>query len=549
MKLLALLLRASRGSVLLSALCGLLSGGSSAALIALINRKLTGTTTPDSVLVGSFIGLMLLALLTRICSQVLLNGMQQNALYTMRLRLSRSILSAPLRRFEELGAHRMIATLTDDIVTVSNGMMLLPLLVVNAAILLGCLAWMAWLSWKLFLGMVVFMTLGILSFNFLSGLAVGGLAQARSTQDTLFKHFRSLTDGIKELKLNSSRREVFIGEQLEGTAASLRNTYTRSLNIYSASSSWGMFLFFVVIGLLIFAMPAFSPLSLAELTGYTLTVLYLQQPLQTLTEFVPFLARADVAMKKVEEMGLTLETAAEQSRALPAHTAPRTFQRLELVNVTHTYHRENDDSRFTLGPINLSLEPGELLFLVGGNGSGKTSLAKLFTGLYTPESGEVRLDGQPVTDETRDGYRQLFSTVFSDFHLFESLLGLAPPELSGQVAHYLKRLNLDQKVRVTDGKLSTTELSLGQRKRLALLASWLEDRPIYVFDEWAADQDPVFKQIFYEELLPEMKRAGKAVLVISHDDRYFHVADRLVRLDSGRLVEPEQAAEARRVAS
>ncbi|HZI03328.1 MAG TPA: cyclic peptide export ABC transporter, partial [Archangium sp.] len=404
-----------------------------------------------------------------------------------------------------------------------------------------------WLSWKLFLGMLVFLALGVLSFSLLSGVAVRGITQARKTQDVLFKHFRSLTDGIKELKLNGNRREVFLGEHLEGTAASLRSIYTRSLNIYSASSSWGMFLFFVVIGLLVFAMPAFSPLSLAELTGYTLTVLYLQQPLQTLTEFVPFLARADVALKKVEEMGLSLETAAEPPLALASHTPPRTFRRLELVNVTHTYHRENDDSRFTLGPINLSLEPGELLFLVGGNGSGKTSLAKLFTGLYTPESGEVRLDGQPVTDATRDAYRQLFSTVFSDFHLFENLLGLASPEQSARVAHFLKRLNLDQKVRVTDGKLSTTELSLGQRKRLALLASWLEDRPIYVFDEWAADQDPVFKQIFYEELLPEMKRAGKAVLVISHDDRYFHVADRLVRLDSGKLVEP--APEAQRAAS
>ncbi|HYO66821.1 MAG TPA: ABC transporter transmembrane domain-containing protein, partial [Archangium sp.] len=226
MKLLALLLRVSRGSVLLSALCGLISGGSSAALIALINRKLTGTglperTLPESNLVGGFIGLMLLALVTRIISQVLLNGMQQQALYSMRLRLSRSIVSAPLRRFEELGAHRMIATLTDDIVSVSSGLMLLPILVVNAAILLGCLVWMAWLSWKLFLGMIVFMGLGVVSFSFFSGLAVKGIGEARRTQDVLFKHFRSLTEGIKELKLNGARREVFLGQQLEGTAASL----------------------------------------------------------------------------------------------------------------------------------------------------------------------------------------------------------------------------------------------------------------------------------------------------------------------------------------
>ena len=202
----------------------------------------------------------------------------------------------------------------------------------------------------------------------------------------------------------------------------------------------------------------------------------------------------------------------------------------------HTYHSEEKDEAFILGPIDLTLRPGELVFFIGGNGSGKTTLAKLLLGLYAPESGEVLLDGKPITEENRDHYRQIFTAVFSDFYLFDSLLGIESQQLDEKALEYLKQLQLTHKVQVKDGALSTTKLSQGQRKRLALLTAYLEDRPIYLFDEWAADQDPLFKQIFYYELLPELKARGKTVLVISHDDRFYEVGDRIVKLEYGKIV-------------
>ena len=176
-----------------------------------------------------------------------------------------------------------------------------------------------------------------------------------------------------------------------------------------------------------------------------------------------------------------------------------------------------------------------LVFIVGGNGSGKSTLAKLIAGLYVPDAGEILLDGILVDDRNRELYRQLFSTVFADFYLFDRLLGLGLQDLDAQAKTYLEQLQLTHKVTIENGKLSTTALSQGQRKRLALLTAYLEDRPIYLFDEWAADQDPFFREIFYQQLLPELKQRGKAVLVISHDDRYFHLADRLLKLDYGQI--------------
>jgi putative ATP-binding cassette transporter len=175
------------------------------------------------------------------------------------------------------------------------------------------------------------------------------------------------------------------------------------------------------------------------------------------------------------------------------------------------------------------------VFLIGGNGSGKTTLAKVLVGLYAPESGTIRLNGRPIADADRESYRQHFAAVFSDFYLFERLVGLGRHDIDAEAEEYLRDLHLSHKVSVRQGVFTTLALSQGQRKRLALLTAYLEDRPVYLFDEWAADQDTLFKKVFYTQLLPELRARGKAVLVISHDDRYFGVADRIVRLDYGRL--------------
>jgi putative ATP-binding cassette transporter len=211
------------------------------------------------------------------------------------------------------------------------------------------------------------------------------------------------------------------------------------------------------------------------------------------------------------------------------------WQELRLTGVNHTYRGDREDTEFSLGPIDLVFHPSQLVFIIGGNGSGKSTLAKLITGLYSPAAGTIQLDGQPIDAENREWYRQHFSVIFADFYLFDRLLGLNHPNLQTEAQHYLKQLHLDRKVSLSADKLSTIALSQGQRKRLALLTAYLEDRPIYLFDEWAADQDPSFKDLFYTGFLPELRDRGKTIFVISHDDHYFHVADRLIKLDYGKV--------------
>ncbi|MDI1443043.1 cyclic peptide export ABC transporter [Polyangium sp. 6x1] len=535
MRLVKLLLRQSFGLVVLSVLCGLLSGAAFAALVALLNEALASDEGRLGDLGSKFVAVAAVALVTRVASQVLLTWVRHRALLEMRHQLASRILAAPLRSLEEQGPHLVLGALMEGVVTAGTGLSILPFFFTNVIVILASLSYLAWLSLGALGVMLACIVVGLVTYWIPTIHAMRLLEQGRNVQDTVFKQFQSLVSGIKELKLHRRRRGAFLDEHLVPTIDKMQRLGVKSQNFFTGSSAWGLLFFFVFLGVLVFVYQRWIPLDRATLTGYALATLYIQQPLGALMDMIPVIGQGEVAVQKIEKLGLSLSAERDLAPRAEPPEAPRTFEVIELSKVTHTYHRENEEGGFTLGPIDLTLRRGELVFVVGGNGSGKTTLAKLITGLYTPEGGEIQLDGRSVSDADREDYRELFSAIFSDYHVFDVLLGLSPAQRETRVKHYLARLLLDKKVAVVGGALSTTALSQGQRKRLALLATYLEDRPIYLFDEWAADQDPQFKDVFYRELLPELRSQGKTVVAITHDDRYFDLADRVVKLEDGRL--------------
>jgi putative ATP-binding cassette transporter len=536
LKLFSFLVRNYPGSVGLAVLASIATGVCNTLLLAVITAALTGgDSRPRGTLFAAFAALCLLLPASRFATEYILTRVANGTLYDLRVRLSQKILAAPLRGLEEFGAHRLMTSLTDDLPVISATLSVVSNLCVNAAVVLGGLVYLGWLSRPALAAGLGLLAVGVLLYQLPIIKALRLVRLARAESDRLFSHFRALTTGAKELKLHRRRRQMFFAQVLQPTAALLRRYVVRSSTIYAVAASWGQSMMYLVVGVTVFLLSSLHGGESRVATGYTLTLLYLMTPLQVIMGALPTLARAGVALDRVEGLGLRLTAGgAEGGAGLDAEDAT-SFSLLELSGVTHAYRRENEPDSFVLGPIDFELRPAELVFLVGGNGSGKTTLAKLLTGLYAPEGGEVRLDGRGVGDEDREYLRSLFSAVFSDFYLFDSLLGLERPRLDAQAHEHLVRLQLDSKVSVRDGVLSTTDLSQGQRKRLALLAAYLEDRPAYVFDEWAADQDPSFKDFFYTRLLPELKARGKAVVVITHDDRYYHLADRILKLEDGKL--------------
>jgi putative pyoverdin transport system ATP-binding/permease protein len=537
MRIVSFLLRYSKVKVALAILVAIIGGLSNAGLIVVINTAIRARTGPASPLVLGFVALCLSLTSARVISQSLLTNLTQKAIIDLRMSMSRQILTAPLRHLEEVGAHRLTATLVDDVGALSNGLTGIPNLCLHSAILVGCLAYLAWLDWMVFLGVVLFISIGYVTFHMAAGKAMKYLTLAREQQDSLFKHFRALTQGTKELKLHHRRRNSFLRRSLQSTAEAYKRHNVTGNIVYTAAGSWGELLFFVLLGILLFAFPTLANIGTPTLISYIFTLLFMVTSIDVVSSMLPSIGRANVALKKVESMGLSLTDKSNEDDSICEADRQPTWARLDFIGVTHIYHQERDNSEFILGPIDITLSPGELVFLTGGNGSGKTTLAKLLTGLYIPQSGEIRFNNRLVNDKSRESYRQHFSAVFSDFYLFDNLLGLESPDLDAQARNYLKQLQLEHKVQINAGKLSTTDLSQGQRKRLALLAAYLENRPIYLFDEWAADQDPLFKEVFYMRLLPELKARAKTVVVISHDEKYYHIADRILKLDYGQLVQ------------
>jgi len=532
MEIIWLLIRASWLSVAAAILAGVVSGGCSARLIALINLALE-QNAPSSLILP-FLGITLLSLITASLSQFLLIDLSQDAVYRLRLQLSQRILSAPLQQLEQFGASQLLAVLTKDVQAISDAVFIIPFLCIDIAVIGGCLVYLGWLSGWFFLAVLVFMGGAIAIIQILFGASHRFLSSARKEVDRLFSHFRGITDGIKELKLNSIRRQQFFEEDLQVSADASRYHQKIAFKLGAIATVSGQLMFFILIGILLFGIPQVMPSVSDILPAYTLTLTYLLGPLRNVIQLLPNLLNASVSIQKVSEMGLTLAENAEISTANKQKN-DSSWQYLQLDAITHTYQSQDADHRFTVGPIDLKLKAGELVFIIGGNGSGKSTLAKLITGLYSPDSGEVRLDENLITEANLEWYRQHFSVVFSDFYLFDRLTGSTDLTVDHKAQEYLERLELVQKVSVQDGRLSTTALSQGQRKRLALLTAYLEDRPIYLFDEWAADQDPIFREIFYTRLLKELKQRGKTVLVISHDDHFFHVADQIIKLNYGRI--------------
>lgn len=527
-------IRHSRKLIMLAVVTSFLAGVGYTMLIALIKRAVGDGLTSQPGLTWAFVAFCLAIPFCGFASQMVLLYLTSQGAYELRIQLSRQILATPLRQLEKLGTHRLLATITQDIGSVIELVNILPQMLTQVAMMIGCIVYLGWLSWKVLLVMLACMAVGLLTHQLPMTRAFRYFRLLREQWDSMYKAFQGVIMGTKELKLNSKRREAFFSQELEPAAAGLRDYGIRGTAISMAVSNWGQILFFVFIGLLLFAAPSLISIQPQVLIGYTLVVLFMITPLTMLLNQIPALERAYLAAERIEELGLTLN--ATTSESLAASSSPSgKWRRLDLVNVTHSYRQDGAPAEFQLGPINLTFYPGELVFLVGGNGSGKTTLVKLLMGLYEPDAGEIRVNDRVVTPNERDDYRQQFSAVFFDFYLFERLFGFEAQEIDAESQKYLELLQLSHKLTIKNGELSTIDLSQGQRKRVALLNAYLEDRPIYIFDEWAADQDPQFKQIFYYELVPELKNRGKTVIVISHDDRYYGLADRLIKLESGKV--------------
>jgi putative ATP-binding cassette transporter len=531
MSIIRYLFRQSSGLFLAAAFLGVVCGLSGAGLARVISESITGGG--DVVYRAYlFFGLCALYLASKSCSEIFLLRLTQKAALKLRLNLSRRILATSYKKLQSLGKSELLVMLTQDITTFVGAYQMMPLAFSNTILIGACFGYMCWLSWHLFLLFALVLVTGMSVYHIAERGLLRRLAILREHMQSLYSHFRGLIEGCRELQLNVGRGTRYIDDVIAAEAKAYRQSLVRTMSGYTWIINIGAVLFYGVIGVLLFIAPFWLKLPTDVLTTFTLILLFLIRPVTEIMSVLPGLRQAGIAFRRIEQIQGSLPVPPIARDAIDPFASSEPL-RLTLLGVTHNYTQHNDEGQFAVGPVDLTIEAGKTLFIVGGNGSGKTTLAMLLLGFYKPDAGQIVLNGVVVDEVNLSFYRQRFSAVFADFYLFEELLDTDIPEVRERARAYLEKLRMTRNVRVTGNRFSTTALSTGQRKRLALVSAYLEDRPVYVFDEWAADQDPTFKKIFYTILLPELKALGKAVVVITHDDAYFSYADEIIKLENG----------------
>lgn len=501
-------------------------------------RELLGFEISSPRYAAAFLVLCAFILAARTASAVLLQWVAIDATLNLRLNLYERISQLPIVELERVGPSRLHAAIANDVPTVMAGASAIPAILINVATIVGLLGFLVYLNIHVFLFVIGSLVFGIVTYRIPLYFGNRSYTRAREKLDGIQEGIRGLIYGAKELKLNRTKQQAFMDEELVAPEQGYRHESRKGSLLVLAAVNYGNLMSFVAIGVTTFVISNQYGVEAGTLIAIAMAMLYVTGPLGAILNSISPVLRGSIALKKLNALlrEMPIEAAGKHEHAVQVG-------QIELRQVRLSYPaRDGGHSEFGLGPIDLTLRRGEINFIVGGNGSGKSTLGKILSLHYIPQEGGVYFDGQLIAAENRDRWRQSIAAIYADFHLFTKLYGTTREDLERLAPRYLKKLELDRKVALREGSLSTTALSEGQKKRLALLVMYLEKRGVYVFDEWAADQDPHFKEIFYSQLLPELKAGGKLVVVITHDDRYYHLADNIVRMEDGRILQAHPAA-------
>ncbi len=479
-----------------------------------------------------FLLLCVFILVARTVSRVMLVRISVELTVDLRSKLYARIMSANLAKLERVGPSRLLAMMTEDVRRIILGGQLLPDLLMNIVTLVGMLGFLAYLNAAAFVFVLQAIAFGVITYQIPVFVSNRYFRHSRKLFDRLQEAMRGLIYGAKELKQSAKAREFYLRQVLRSRESELLNSDKKVLTTMVAANSYGDLLTFFVIGVVAFVFVNYHAVTSKELVGIVMALLYVSGPVAVIMDVIPPIAMAKTALRNIQQVFGDLP----EDSSLRDVGPPPPWQVIRFAGVKYSHERGSSSDGFDVGPLDFEVRRGEATFVVGGNGSGKSTLCKVLALHYLPAEGEILFDQHTVDDSNREAFRQDIGAIFSDYYLFDRLLTKVDAGLLSEANRYLAMLDLDGKVSIEDGVFSTLALSDGQRKRLALLVSLLDDRPLYIFDEWAADQDPPFKEIFYRSVLPHLKSKGKAVVVISHDDRYFEAADSLLAMEFGQIV-------------
>jgi putative ATP-binding cassette transporter len=458
----------------------------------------------------------------------------ERSIHQVRIRIMDKLARTDLQTFERIGDANLLSCVEKDMKLISNASVAILSAGQSAMLAICGVGYLAYLSPIAFLILLVVMALGLLLHVGKMRAISRGMETALQVENSMVGLIGHMVGGFKELKLHERRRREIYHDLVrtsEHVAELNEAAFARATDHLIMIQS----ILYVLLGAIVFGLPLFGTLQPFLIIKLVAITLFLSGPLNHFIGILPVYAQATAAARNISTLEQRLEQSQNDEDSEAAASAPEALTRIDMRGVSFSYDGA-DGSAFSIGPLNLTIHSGQLIFVTGGNGSGKSTFLKLLTGLLPPDRGTIQMNGRTVSAEGSASYRGLFAAIFWDYHLFPTLYGLETPN-QGELQKMLRQLALDTKTRLVKRSFLSLSLSTGQRKRLAHLIALLEDRQVYIFDEWAADQDPHFRRWFYHVELPRLKALGKTIIAVTHDEQYLSVADRWVHFEEGRCVD------------
>lgn len=526
----------SNESVKLTVFLTIISSLSSIGLIFIINvaaeHAADTKTSVNLMYFALFIVAFILYFFSKRISFVKSMSIVENIVKNIRIRISDKVRYANLESIEKLGLAQIQTRLSTDTLTVSNASYIMISAVQGVMMFFFGMLYILYLSKTAFFLVLTAVIAGVVVYRFYNSVVVEQIDKSISHDDTFFKSLLNIINGFNELKINRKKSDDVIKYHSKIVE---ENEIIRNMTneVFAKSSILIQVFAYLLLGCVVFVLPQFSDAHSEVVTKIVTVLIFMMSPMDMITGAVPTYSRANRSAYFLKELEEEIDKMADYSIYNEENNFDN-FDTISLDNIYFHYKDENNKALFGVGPISFNIKQGEMIFIRGGNGSGKSTIMKLFTRLYNLDEGSIRVDDKIVDDMNIKNYQNLFSMILSDFHLFDRLYGVDNIDIN-RVNLLLNKMGLSDKITYEDGRFSNINLSTGQRKRLALVMALMEDKPLYILDEWAADQDPEFREYFYNTILPELKAEGKTVVAVTHDEKYFNCADRIIKIAEGKI--------------
>lgn len=500
-------------------------------IVYIINNVLSG----NQEFLQGYMGIVFLALigytyLLNIVFQKWLNKFAFDVLYDNEKKIFNQILSAPMRSLERFGSKRFL-TAVEDLRTFSQ----LPYTVthtVNSVLMLVlCLVYMFTLSSISALIVIGLIILVAACYFIVINSMSNEVTTLREYNEHYYQYVGDVIDGFQELKLSFFRRNNLMNKFLIPNRDSAKNLDFKISYVFLSVNLISQYGLYVVIAVILFVLPGMGILPREDVISYVVIIMFVSGPINNLINLQQMYTRFIVANTRINNFLKDFKLLDNDANLEVTESID--FESLVFKDVYFYYDNESKES-FALGPINLKIKKGETIFIVGGNGSGKSTFINALTGIYDPSFGEIALNGE--TENIKGDLQNMIASVFTQNHLFSNNYDNYVLENNSLYNEWLEIMKLNDVVVDDKEESARRRFSKGQSKRMSLIFALLEKKPIIVLDEWAADQDPHFRKYFYEELIPRLQEMGKTIIAVTHDDAYFHNANRIIKFDFGKIV-------------